>query len=81
VLASKMFEIDIERKSQNPILYLPDKKHGDELVLKAQELIENNPTGSYTVESICDKFYTGRRTLERRLRNAPEIQYWNIYKE
>lgn len=71
VLASKMFEIDIERKSQNPFaIFVGQKTHGDEVVLEAQEFIENNPTESYTVESICDKFYIGRRTLERRFRKC-----------
>ena len=71
VLASKMFEIDIERKSQNPfVIFTGQKNHGDELVLKAQEFIENNPTESYTVDSICDKFYIGRRTLERRFKKC-----------
>jgi transcriptional regulator GlxA family with amidase domain len=37
VLASKMFEIDIERKTQNPyIIFIGQKNHGDETVLKAQ---------------------------------------------
>ncbi|WP_232335587.1 GlxA family transcriptional regulator [Mucilaginibacter arboris] len=69
VLASKMFEIDIERKSQNPYaIFIGQKKHGDELVLKAQELIENNPTETLTVDSICEKFNVGRRTFERRFK-------------
>lgn len=71
VLASKMFEIDIERKSQNPyMIFIGQKKHGDELVLKAQEFIENNPTGNYTVDSICEKFNIGRRTFERNFKKC-----------
>lgn len=71
ILASKMFEIDIERKSQNPfVIFIGQKKHGDETVLKAQEYIENNPTESYTVDSICEKFNIGRRTFERRFKNC-----------
>jgi transcriptional regulator GlxA family with amidase domain len=66
ILASKMFEIDIERKSQNPyMIFIGQKKHGDEKVLKAQEFIENNPTESYTVDDICNKISVGRRTFER----------------
>lgn len=71
ILASKMFEIDIERKSQNPyMIFVGQKRHGDELVLKAQELIENNPTEIYTVVNICDKFCVGRRTFERRFKKC-----------
>lgn len=71
VLVSKMFEIDIERRSQNPfMIFIGQKKHGDELVLKAQEFIENNPTESYTVDSICEKFNVGRRTFERKFKKC-----------
>jgi hypothetical protein len=41
ILASKMFEIGIERKSQNPIaIFMGQKQHGEEVVLKVQGLIE-----------------------------------------
>ncbi len=71
ILASKMFEIDIERKSQNPfIIFLGQKRHEDENVLKAQEFIENNPTEIFTVDEICQKFGVGRRTFERRFRKC-----------
>lgn len=67
VLASKMFEIDIDRKTQHPyVIFMGQKKHGDELVLKAQEFIEHNPTAAYTVDGICEMFNVGRRTFERR---------------
>ena len=71
VLASKMFEIDIERKTQNPyMIFIGQKEHGDELVLKAQEFIENNPTESYTVDKICENLNAGRRTFERRFKKC-----------
>lgn len=71
ILASKMFEIDIERKSQNPfMIFVGQKKHGDEIVLKAQQYIENNPTGVFTVDKICDELGIGRRTFERRFKNS-----------
>jgi len=69
ILASKMFEIDIERKSQNPfVIFIGQKQHGDEVVLKAQEFIETNPTATFTVDELCDKFGVGRRTFERRFK-------------
>jgi len=69
ILASKMFEIDIERKSQNPfMIFVGQKRHGDEIVLKAQEFIENNPTAIFTVDEVCDKVGVGRRTFERRFK-------------
>lgn len=71
ILASKMFEIDIERKSQNPyMIFIGQKKHGDDVVLKVQEFIENNPSETYTVDDICNKFSIGRRTFERRFKKC-----------
>ena len=71
ILASKMFEIDIERKSQNPfIIFVGQKKHGDEIVLQAQELIESQPAANFTVDAICEKFGVGRRTFERRFKKS-----------
>jgi transcriptional regulator GlxA family with amidase domain len=71
ILASKMFEIDIERKSQNPyMIFIGQKRHGDVLVLSVQQLIESNPTKNYTVDNICDNFSIGRRTFERRFKKC-----------
>jgi transcriptional regulator GlxA family with amidase domain len=71
ILASKMFEIDIERKSQNPfMIFVGQKKHEDKEVLSAQEFIENNPTGVFAVEEICSRFDVGRRTFERRFKKC-----------
>jgi transcriptional regulator GlxA family with amidase domain len=71
ILASKMFEIDIERKSQNPfMIFVGQKKHGDRQVLQLQEYIENNPAAFYTVDELCTKFPVGRRTLERKFKQC-----------
>ena len=71
ILASKMFEIDIDRKSQNPYaIFMGQKKHGDDVVLKVQEWIENNPTKRYSVDEICNIFSLGRRTFERRFKKC-----------
>jgi transcriptional regulator GlxA family with amidase domain len=71
ILASKMFEIDIERKSQNPFaIFIGQKKHNDELVLKAQEYIENNPAAIFSVIEVCAQFSIGRRTFERRFKKC-----------
>ena len=71
ILASKMFEIDIERKSQNPfVIFIGQKKHGDQEVLYAQEFIENHPADIFSVEDICSRFGVGRRTFERRFKKC-----------
>jgi transcriptional regulator GlxA family with amidase domain len=71
ILASKMFEIDFERKSQNPfVIFMGQKNHGDEVVLKAQTFIESNPTAALTVDKVCQQVTVGRRTLERKFRKC-----------
>lgn len=71
ILASKMFEIDIERKSQNPfVIFIGQKQHGDEAVLQAQELIEHNPCATFSVDDICEQLSVGRRTFERRFKKS-----------
>ena len=71
ILASKMFEIDIERKSQNPfVIFMGQKRHGDEIVLKAQEFIENNPSKTFSVDDVCKRLAVSRRTLERRFKQC-----------
>ena len=71
VLASKMFEIDIERKSQNQFaIFMGQKRHNDNEVLKAQEFIENNSDKKITVDELCTKYSIGRRTFERRFKTS-----------
>jgi transcriptional regulator GlxA family with amidase domain len=76
VLASKMFEIDIERKNQNQFaIFMGQKRHDDIEVLKAQEFIENNPDKKITVDEVCLKFGIGRRTFERRFKKSTKNSF------
>lgn len=69
ILASKMFEIDMDRKNQYPFtIFIGQKQHGDELVLQAQQHIEKNPTQTFTVDELCEQLGVGRRTFERRFK-------------
>jgi len=71
ILASKMFEIDIERKNQNQfMIFMGQKRHGNKHVLAAQELIENNATETFSVDEICAKLEVSRRTFERRFKEC-----------
>jgi transcriptional regulator GlxA family with amidase domain len=71
VLASKMFEIDIERKKQNPfMIFMGQKRHNNEAILRAQEFIENNPSQLFTIDGVCAKIGMGRRTFERRFKKC-----------
>ncbi|MFB6457132.1 GlxA family transcriptional regulator [Chitinophaga sp. Hz27] len=71
VLASKMFEIDIERKTQHQFLiFMGQKNHDDQEVLKAQQYIEDNPDKRFTIDEVSRKFGIGRRTFERRFKKS-----------
>ncbi len=71
VLSSKIFEIDINRHSQSPfIIFNGQKDHDDEAVVQAQDYIETHFAKRISVEELCDRFYVGRRTFERRFKKA-----------
>lgn len=71
VLASKAFQIDIERRSQSPfIIFSGQKAHTDEQVKQVQEFIEHNIQEKITVDQLAVQFALGRRNLERRFKKA-----------
>ncbi|MBD8488639.1 helix-turn-helix domain-containing protein [Echinicola sp. CAU 1574] len=71
VMAAKSFMIDIDRESQSHfILFTGQKEHHDEEILKAQKYIEKNFMERITVDELAQMFGVGRRSLERRFKNA-----------
>jgi transcriptional regulator GlxA family with amidase domain len=71
VFVSKMFEIDIERKTQAPfMIFSGQKDHADKMVRQAQEFIEKNYQNKITIESLASSLLVGRRNLERRFRKV-----------
>ncbi|UXP30962.1 helix-turn-helix domain-containing protein [Reichenbachiella agarivorans] len=71
ILSSKIFEIDINRHSQSPfIIFKGQKDHEDEVVVQAQEYIETHFAEKISIDELCDRFSTGRRTFERRFKKA-----------
>jgi transcriptional regulator GlxA family with amidase domain len=71
IMASKVYALEIDRKSQSPfIMFNGQKKHEDEPIKKAQEFIENNVTEKISVEDLSSKFAIGRRHFERRFKKA-----------
>jgi transcriptional regulator GlxA family with amidase domain len=71
ILASKYFELEIDRNNQSPfIMFQAQKDHPDEPVRRAQEFIENNFPDKITVEQLSSLFSIGRRSLERRFKKA-----------
>jgi transcriptional regulator GlxA family with amidase domain len=71
VLTSKYFAIDINRHSQSPFaIFKGQKSHHDEVVIKAQEYIEQNVNDKITIEELAGNLSVGRRSLERRFKQA-----------
>jgi len=71
IYASKFYEIDIQRDTQSPFLiFKGQKEHRDQEVKKAQEFIEANYRGRLTVDALCSLLALGRRSLERRFKQA-----------
>ncbi|WP_159468051.1 GlxA family transcriptional regulator [Dyadobacter sp. 3J3] len=71
ILASKYFEIEMDRKSQSPfIMFNGQSEHQDESIKKAQEFIELNFQDKITVDQLSSMFAIGRRSLERRFKKA-----------
>ncbi|PRX54257.1 GlxA family transcriptional regulator [Flagellimonas meridianipacifica] len=71
VMAAKGFMIDIERGSQSPFMvFSGQKNHKDDMVLKAQEYIEQNYKDKISVNDLCENMALSRRTFERRFKSA-----------
>lgn len=71
ILASKYFAIDIDRNSQSAFaMFKGQKVHRDEAVKNAQEYIEKNIEEKITVEELAGKVALGRRSFERRFKQA-----------
>ena len=71
ITAAKTFMIDIDRSSQSPfIMFAGQKSHQDQIVLNAQEYIEQYYANKITVDELSENFGVGRRTFERRFKKA-----------
>ncbi len=71
ITAAKVFAIDIDRTSQSHfIMFRGQTRHGDEHVRKAQDFIEENYQERLTVDQLADLVAIGRRSFERRFKNA-----------
>lgn len=71
ILASKFFAVDIDRDSQNKfMMFKGQRNHGDEAILKAQNHIEKHIEEKITIDELADKVALGRRSFERRFRQA-----------
>tara|TARA_R110002096_G_scaffold432976_1_gene650735 strand:- start:13848 stop:14828 length:981 start_codon:yes stop_codon:yes gene_type:complete len=71
IIASKYFAIDIDRDSQAAfMMFEGQKNHGDVEILRAQEFLEENYPQKLTVGKLADLVSVGRRSFERRFKQA-----------
>jgi transcriptional regulator GlxA family with amidase domain len=71
VMISKYFALDIGRDSQSQFaIFKGQRNHGDAEIKKVQDHIENNYEEKITIESLATLINTGRRTFERRFKEA-----------
>lgn len=71
IYCSKVFQIEMGRKSQSEfIIFKGQKQHGDEMVKKAQAFIENHPQEKISMEHLSSKLAVGRRSFDRRFIKA-----------
>lgn len=71
VMISKYFALDIGRDSQSQFaIFKGQRNHGDADIQKVQDYIEKNYSNKITVETLANLINTGRRTFERRFKEA-----------
>ncbi|WP_421938442.1 GlxA family transcriptional regulator [Pedobacter sp.] len=71
ILAAKYFAIDIDRESQLAFMMFQGQKgHEDEKIKQAQEFIDLNYQEKITVDQLADLLALGRRSFERRFKQA-----------
>jgi transcriptional regulator GlxA family with amidase domain len=71
IMASKVYALEIDRKSQSPfIMFNGQKEHVDEPIREAQNYIESRVSERISVGELAVKFSIGRRHFERRFKKA-----------
>ena len=71
VMLSKYFALDIGRDSQSQFaIFRGQRNHEDEDIQKVQDHIEAHYDEKITIESLANLIHTGRRTFERRFKEA-----------
>lgn len=73
VQCAKMFQVDMDRKSQSPfMIFQGQKNHKDKRIQKAQQYIEENYQEKITVNQLCREVALSRRSFERRFKTATD---------
>jgi len=73
IWCAKFFQLDWSRQSQLPFsVFAGRRTHDDDLVRTVQDHIEGHFSDRLTVDGLAARFLLGRRTLERRFREATQ---------
>jgi transcriptional regulator GlxA family with amidase domain len=71
IWCAKYFQLDWSRRSQQPFaIFTGHKAHADDVVRAVQEYLEAHYAERLSIPALADRFILGRRTLERRFRQA-----------
>jgi transcriptional regulator GlxA family with amidase domain len=71
IYCSKIFQIEMDRPDQLVFsIFTGQRRHGDEMVKKAQTYIESNLTEKISVEQLSSKYAVSRRNFDRRFIKA-----------
>ena len=71
IYCAKVFQIEMDRKSQlSFVIFKGQKQHRDDVVKEAQEYIERHPHEKISMEELSSKLSVGRRNFDRRFVKA-----------
>ncbi len=71
IYCSKIFQVEIDRQTQSAFtIFTGQKSHGDELVIKVQQYIEDHYSDRLSMEQLSKQFAVGRRNFDRRFIKA-----------
>lgn len=71
IFCSKIFQVEMDRQTQSVFtIFKGQKMHGDEVVRKAQDYIEDKLHEKISIEDLSAKLSVGRRNLDRRFIKA-----------
>lgn len=74
IYCSKVFQVDLERQAQSTFaIFSGQKKHSDDMILKAQSYIEKNYQEKISIGLLSGRFSLGRRNFDRRFIKATGI--------
>jgi transcriptional regulator GlxA family with amidase domain len=71
IFCAKVFQIEIDRHSQSAfIIFKGQRSHSDELIKRAQTVLENRLDEKISIEELAADFAVGRRNFDRRFIKA-----------